>query len=229
MIQLFDMPATAYERSHESYYEVPMNRIARLVVLTVAVSLAGANFAARAGESKEDEVFQKRLFARVLGDKQTHACFSRAYDAGHLAQHPRQNVRTMLLLVSAKSEADSGPGYELHINVTFRKSVHFESVGDCGSIHDAADAGGSFAVAHCGVDCDGGSLDVAIKNEKSLLVSIPEGARLWRAGGDDDPGGDGRKHFGADDKVFRLDKVALIECLRLAVDSREKASMRRGR
>jgi hypothetical protein len=39
----------------------------------------------------------------------------------------------MLLLVSAKSEADSGPGYELHINVTFRKSgVHFESVGDCG-------------------------------------------------------------------------------------------------
>jgi hypothetical protein len=166
VIQLFDMPATGYERSHESHHEVPMNRIARLVVLTVAVSLAGANFAARAGESKEDEVFQKRPFARVLGDKQTHACFSRAYDAGHLAQHLQQNVRTMLLLVSAKSEADSGPSYELRINVTFRKSdVHFESAGDCGSIHDAADAGRSSAVAHCGVDCDGGSLDVAIKNE----------------------------------------------------------------
>jgi hypothetical protein len=115
VIQLVDMPATAYERSHESFHEVPMNRIAGLVVLTVAVSLAGANFAARAGESKEDEAFQKRLFARVLGDKQIHVCFSRAYDAGHLAQHPRQNVRTMLLLVSAKSEADSGPSYELRI------------------------------------------------------------------------------------------------------------------
>jgi hypothetical protein len=71
----------------------------------------------------------------VLDDKQSHACFSRAYDAVHLAQHPRQNVRTMLLLVSAKSETDSGPGYELRINVTFRKSgVRFESAGDCGSI-----------------------------------------------------------------------------------------------
>jgi hypothetical protein len=206
-----------------------MSRTARLVVLTVAVGLAGATSAARAGQSKEDEAFQKRLFGRVLDDKQIHACFSRAYDAGHLAQHPRQNVRTMLLLVSAKSEIDSGPSYELRISVTFRRSgVHFESAGDCGSIHDAADAGGSAEVAHCGVDCDGGSLDVAIKNEKSVLVSIPEGARLWRAGGDDDSGSDGRKRFGADDKVFRLDKVALTECLRLAVDNREKASMRRG-
>jgi hypothetical protein len=79
---------------------------------------------------------------------------------------------------------------------------------------------------HCGVDCDGGSIDVAIKDAKSVLVSIPNGARIWRAGSNDDK--DEAKRFGADDKVFRLDKVTLNECLRLADDSKEKAAMRRG-
>ena len=85
---------------------------------------------------------------------------------------------------------------------------------------------GSAGVAHCGVDCDGGSIDVAIKDAKSVLVSIPNGARIWRAGSDDDR--DRVKRFGADDKVFRLDKMALSECLRLADDGKEKASLRRG-
>src|SRR5258707_637882 len=119
-----------------------MLRTALLAALIVA--LAGASFAARAGGSKEDEAFQKRLFGRVLDAKQTHACFSRVYDAGHLAQHPQQNVRTMLLLVTGNSDAGDGPSYGLRLGVTFRKSgVHFESAGSCSSIHDASDSGGS--------------------------------------------------------------------------------------
>jgi hypothetical protein len=190
-----------------------------------AFALAGANFAAHAQESKDDEAFQQRLFGRALDGKQIHACFSRVYDAGHLAQHPRQNVRTMLLLVRASSESDQ-PSYALRLGVTFRKSgAHFDSAGNCGSIHDTSQVGGTAGVAHCGVDCDGGSIDVAIKDAKSVLVSIPNGARIWRAGSNDK---DEAKRFGADDKVFRLDKVALDECLRLADDSKEKAAMRRG-
>jgi hypothetical protein len=203
-----------------------MNRVALLAALTVVT--VGANFAARAG-STEDEAFQKRLFGRALDAKKAHACFSRVYDAGHLAQHPRQNVRTMLLLVTGDSGSDTGPDYGLGIGVTFRKSgTHFESAGNCGAIHDTTDVGGSAGVAHCGVDCDGGSIDVAIKDEKSVLVSIPAGARIWRAGSDGDPSQDARKKFGADDKVFRLDKVALTQCLGLANDKEEKAMMRRG-
>jgi hypothetical protein len=191
----------------------------------VAFALAGANFAAYAQESKDDEAFQQRLFGRALDSKQIHACFSRVYDAGHLAQHPRQNVRTMLLLVRASFESDQ-PSYALRLGVTFRKSgAHFDSAGNCGSIHDTSQVGGAAGVAHCGVDCDGGSIDVAIKDAKSVLVSIPNGARIWRAGSNDK---DEAKRFGADDKVFRLDKVALDECLRLADDSKEKAAMRRG-
>jgi hypothetical protein len=205
-----------------------MSRLAALAFLSAA--FVGANDCVRAQESQQQaaqggEAFQQRLFGRPLGDKPIHVCFSRVYDVGHLAQHRQQNVRTMLLLVKGNLE-DNAPSYALRMGVTFRRSgTHFESAGDCGAIHDA-DAGGS-GVAHCGVDCDGGQIDVAIKDAKSVLVSIPEGARIWRAGSDDDS--DQRKRFGADDKVFRLDRTALTQCLSLADDGKEKAAMRRER
>jgi hypothetical protein len=142
-----------------------------------------------------------------------------------LAQHPRQNVRTMQLMVKVNQQPD-GTNYGVRMGVTFRKSgTHFESAGDCSSIHDNT---GDKAAAHCGVDCDGGSIDVAIKDAKSVLVSIPVGARIWRPGSDGDEPGNARQRFGADDKVFRLDKVALTQCLPLADDKEEKAAMRRG-
>jgi len=178
-----------------------------LAALTAAI--AGTSFSARAGGSPEDETFQKKLFGRAVEAKQTaHACFSRVYDPGHLAQHPQQNVRTMLLVKSG-SEGDE-PSYGVRIGVTFRKSsAHFESAGDCNAIHDNAAAGESAGVAHCGVDCDGGSIDVAIKDARSVLVSIPDGARIWRPGNDEGEPGNSRKRFGAD-------------------DNKEKAGMRRG-
>jgi ribosomal protein L12E/L44/L45/RPP1/RPP2 len=220
----------------------PVNKTALLAALVIAA--AGVGFSARAqeskseskaesnaetkAESKNNEAFQQRLFGRTASGTEIHACFSRVYDTAHLAQHPRQNVRTMLLLVKASSDSDQ-PTYALRLGVTFRKSgAHFESAGSCGSIHDAGEAGGSAAAVHCGVDCDGGSIDVAIKDAKSVLVSIPTGARIWRAGSDNDSDSDKAKRFGSDDKVFRLDKAALTECLRLADDSKEKAAMRRG-
>jgi hypothetical protein len=214
----------------------PVNRTALLAALAIAV--AGVNFSARAQdantetkteaktESTGDEAFQQRLFGRAASGTEMRACFNRVYDTAHLAQHPRQNVRTMLLLVKTGADPDQ-PSYALRLGVTFRNSgAHFESAGGCGSIHDAGEAGGSAAVAHCGVDCDGGSIDVAIKDAKSVLVSIPTGARIWRPGSINE--NDHSKRFGSDDKAFRLDKVVLTECLRLADDSKEKAAMRRG-
>ena len=123
----------------------PVNRTALLAALAIAV--AGVNFSARGQEaktetetkteSKGDEAFQQRLFGRAAGATEMHACFNRVYDSAHLAQHPRQNVRTMLLLVKTGADPDQ-PSYALRLGVTFRKSgAHFESAGGCGSIHDA--------------------------------------------------------------------------------------------
>lgn len=195
-------------------------------VVAAVAAVAGTSLAARAQDAKEDEAFQQRLFGRTTGGKQIHACFSRVYDAAHLAQHPRQNVRTMQLLAVANGDNDK-PKYVLRLGVTFRRSgSHYETSGDCGSIHDTSDVGGTAGVAHCGVDCDGGRLDVAMKDAKSVLVTIPEGVRIWRSGSGDDR--DQSRRFGADDKVFRLDKTALTDCLRFADDAEEKALMRRG-
>jgi hypothetical protein len=200
----------------------------------LAVLVAGVTPTAHAEDAKgeiapvtkEDEAFQQRLFGHALAGKTLHACFTRTYDTAHLAQHPQQNVRTMQLLVRANADADQ-PRYELSLGVTFRKSgAHFESAGDCGSIHDTSEVGGASGTAHCGVDCDGGQLDVAMKEAKSVQVSIPAGVRIWRAGSDNDR--DQSRRFGADDKVFRLDKAALTDCLNLANDADEKAVMRRG-
>jgi hypothetical protein len=205
-----------------------VKRTVLLAALTLGFAFVGSDFTARAAGSKADEAFQNRLFGQTIDAKQIHACFSRVYDAGHLGQHPRQNVRTMLLLVSGKAESGEDPSYGLRIGVTFRKSgTHFESAGNCGSIHDDSEAARSGNAVHCGVDCDGGSIDVAIKDAKSVLVSIPYGARIWRAGSAGDEGNSSQR-FGADDKVFRLDKVALTQCLRLADDNEEKAMLRRG-
>ena len=211
-----------------------MRRFTILAALALSLGLGGAglcgtSLGAHAAGSSEDEGFQKRIFGRVMDKRKFHACFKRAYDENHVAQHPQQNVRTMLLLVTGDPGSDGGPSYSLGISVTFRKSgTHFESAGGCGSIHDTAGVGGSANTAHCGVDCDGGSIDVAIRDAHSVLVSIPAGARIWRAGDTSDQPASERRRFGADDKIFRLDKTALTDCLGLSADPKDKAAMRRG-
>jgi hypothetical protein len=206
-----------------------MSKFAILAILIAALGGAGAATCARAGGSGEDEAFQKQVFGRSLATENRHACFSRIYDGGHLAQHPQQNVRTMLLLVTGEASDVNAPTYRLGLSVTFRKNgTHFESAGSCGSIHDTNEPGAAAKSAHCGVDCDGGAIDVALRDANSVRISIPEGARIWRAGADDDEPGNERRRFGSDDKVFRLDKTALVNCLRLADDAKEKAALRRG-
>ena len=93
-----------------------------------------------------------------------------------------------------------------------------------GSIHD--DPQKTPDTVHCGVACDGGAIDVSLKDRDSVLVSIPDGARMGAA--DVDDGSElakQPKRFGADDKLFRLDRASISECLPLASDDVEKAAM----
>ena len=114
--------------------------------------------------------------------------------------------------------------------MSFRKNgAHFETEGDCRSLFPAPTAGGAATAAHCGIECDGGSLDVSLKDTGAILVGIPDRARIWRRGTDmDDDNGPYHKRFGLDDKLFRLDKAPLADCLPLVSDPLEKAALRRG-
>jgi hypothetical protein len=198
-----------------------------ILVLALAAGFNSAGFGVPTAGASPDSDFQKRIFGRVLGKERLHACYRRVYDAAHLAGHPEQNTRSMLLLMTAEPYEGSAPGYGIRMRVTFRKSKQpFESYGNCGALGEGA--GSNANTAHCGVDCDGGSIDVAIRDANSLLVSIPAGARLWRPGGEDDETGSGKGQFGSDDKVFRVDRAKLTDCLDLALEPADKAAMRRG-
>jgi hypothetical protein len=172
--------------------------------------------------------FVSRFFGATPGKGKTFACFDRAYDAAHLAGHPKQNVRTMRLLGVADSSDPTS--VDVRIGVVFRSTrTPFNTEGTRGMVH--GDAGtASVSTAHCGVACDGGSIDVTLKTDGSVLVGIPDGARIW------DPNTEGAppdnhvsRKFGADDDLFRLDRAALPECVSLASDRAEKARLRRGK
>ena len=178
---------------------------------------------AHAGGPSADEAFQSRVFGNPIGKDKAYACFTRVYDADHLAQHAEQNVRTMKLLVTGDP---AGPFYRLGLGVTFRGArAHFETTGDCPSLKD--DPEKKPGTVHCGVVCDGGSIDVSLKDTGSVLVSIPDGARVGAPGiGDGTESGAEPKRFGPDDKLFRLDPTDLAQCLPLADDD-DRAAMRR--
>lgn len=158
------------------------------------------------------QAFAKRLFGREVAAKgKTYACFTRRYDAAHLRLHPQQKTTAMKVLVSAEMvPEDKQPNYSFVLGVTFRgRKGHFDTMGSCG--HPAAEQEGSDKlVLGCGVDCDGGGLQIEMaRADKSVIVRIDQVAIWNNDKPDDERGGfDG----GADDKAFRLDRAGTEEC-----------------
>ncbi len=118
---------------------------------------------------------------------------------------------------------------DVRIGVNFRsQKSFFQAEGSCGGLH--GDDGKSISTARCGVACDGGSIDVTLETKGSVLVGIPDGARMW------DPNEAGSppdttvsRKFGKDDKVFRLERTALAECMPLASDASERKRLKSGK
>jgi len=201
-----------------------------VILISAGLALLAAPLPAQG--AGDDGAFQARIFGHGLGKAKGYACFKRIYTADHLKSHPQQNVRTMLLLVTGAGavEAETETRYTAGIGVTFRKvGARFETYGDCPSLKVAAQLGeGDKDALACSIDCDGGHIGVRLKDGKTVLVSIPDGARITEAGKDDEEGSDARKRFGADDKLFRLDRTGLADCLPLAGEDDDKAALKRG-
>lgn len=181
--------------------------------------------------------FATRLFAGKLStDKKSYACFVRVYDGAHLAAHPLQKVRSMKVLVTA--ELDEQPyaptdanklGYSFRMGVNFTKrSGDFDSSSSCG--FPSVEEGTNKVAFNCGVDCDGGGISIEMrevkgepKSDKAILVRL-ERIRIWRNNRPEDEGLD--LSGGADDRVFRLDRVSVAMCKSLITDRKELAAIR---
>jgi hypothetical protein len=167
--------------------------------------------------------FDTKMFIGPL-DHKTYACFVRRYDAGHLAQHPKQKVSAMKLLVTAEdAPEDKTVNYSFRLGFKYRHRVgNFDSSGYCSHIV-AENTGGEIRLG-CGVDCEGGGIEVAMKDDKSALIRL-ERIRIWeRNKPDDDASND--LVAGADDKIFRVDRADLHECSELVTDRKELAALR---
>ena len=203
-------------------------RLIRVFLLTAAaLSLPAVPGPAVADDAQQAEAdFAKRVFADNIDKPTEYACFSRHYDAQHLAEHPLQKVSIMKLLVSAERDAgDKKHAYSFRLGVNFRnRPGDFDSSGDCAHLtgDDAAKQKIDFG---CGVDCDGGGISINLAQDNASVIVKLEAIRIWKGKDNDDDAATELK-AGADDKVFRLDRANVNDCASLATNRKELAAMR---
>jgi hypothetical protein len=194
-----------------------------LAASAALVSLAGTGHAQEEVDKAKATAFDNRVFAGPLRDK-SYACFVRRYDANHLAQHPKQKVSAMKLLVTAENPPEEKTtNYSFRIGVQYRhRAGHFDSSGYCN--HVVAEDKGNEIRFGCGVDCEGGGINVAMKNDKSVLIRLDQ-IVVWERNKQDEEAGDALL-TGVDDKIFRVDRADLRECAELVTDRKELAALR---
>ena len=154
--------------------------------------------------------FDKRVFGGPVGDKAS-ACFVRRYDAAHLSAASKAEGELMKLLVSAENRPDEQTSYAYKVGVQFRnKPGDFDGGSTCG--HYADDDGSNIRFS-CDVSCGAGGIEVALsKDDKSAIVHL-EAIAIWNRKHPD--GESDSLQGGADDKVFRLERVDAKECAEL--------------
>ncbi len=202
------------------------------LALLLPLALAAFIGAARAEEADdireaskaEAETFNARMYAGTPGNA-AYACFVRRYDAEHLARHPKQKVASMKLLVSAETdEEDKQLHNSFRLGFRYRhRSGDFDSSGSCH--HAVFTKEGNEVRLGCGVDCEGGSIGVALsKDDKAAIVRV-ERVRVWLHNKPDDEA-ERSLVAGADDRIFRLDRAENSECAALVTDRKELAALR---
>jgi hypothetical protein len=189
--------------------------------------LTATGSGAAAQEVSGGDAFLKRVFAvtSFAKGKTAYACFTRKYDAAHLAQHPVQKVSAMKLLMTAEQMPEvEGLSYSFRLGLNLRnRPGGFDSSGDC-SRPDVSEVAPDKLHLACNVDCDGGGISVELTNsDKSTLIRL-ERIALWR---DNKPEAEPLSLSGGqDDRVFRLDRASLADCRALVTDRKELAALR---
>ncbi|MDA9421439.1 MULTISPECIES: hypothetical protein [Bradyrhizobium] len=204
-------------------------KLSVIAALTFA-ALTGVTHADEADKVRETtkaeaDAFNARLYAGTPGDK-SYACFVRRYDAGHLARHPKQKVASMKLLVSAETDREDK---QLHnsFRLGFRyrhRHGDFDTSGSCGS-HAVLLSQGDEVRMGCGVDCEGGGIEVGLSRDNKSAIIRLEQVRVWQNNKPDDEA-EQSLVAGAEDRIFRLDRADNSECASLVTDRRELAALR---
>lgn len=171
--------------------------------------------------------FNKRIYLTEPGQAKAYACFSRTYDADHLARHPGQKVRAARLLVKSDwDDEDKRVSHSFHLGFDYRgKRAGMESAGQCN--HVKLEEENDEIRLGCSIDCDGGGLGIGMsKTDDSVRVSV-ERIRAWPSGSLYDEEKTSEHVAGNDDGLFRLVRVPLENCAPLVGDKKELATIRK--
>jgi hypothetical protein len=196
---------------------------ALLLVAALAAASPLAVHAEDGIDAAKQKAFDTRVFGGPVGDKAS-ACFVRRYDAGHLAQHPKQKVAAVRLLVTAENHEGEPTHYAYKAGFQFRKRPgDFDAGSSCS--HMVEEDGNQEIRFTCDVECGGGGLDIAMSKDNQSAIVHLEVIGVFD-----------RKHpkrdavtleGGADDKVFRLDRGDIGQCAELFGDHKVLASLQR--
>jgi hypothetical protein len=196
---------------------------ARSCFLVLAGLAVAAGTIAPAGAAEGGGDFAGRLVGRTAGEGKASACFIRTYDAAHLASHRGQKVAAMMVLVSAEpAGATMGPAFSFSLGVKLRASgTRWEAGGACGGATPGGDGSGRIDRLTCGVDCDGGGIEIRLADDATAVVTIDHYMRVSKSG---DDAVQKSLSAGAEDRSFRLQRTKLGDCA-LLIQSDKVASL----
>ena len=183
------------------------------ILIAAALSLmATAAFGESARETAKINDFGRRMFATKSFAQKRVACFVRTYDAAHLARHPKQNVTAMRMLIAGeRQEGETSLSYSYKLGVNFRdRTGDYVSNYDCGQAQLWEEK--SNVELSCQDGCGEGGVTIALApNSKAIIVELGTAA-VWPADKPHDQSAVFQFKGGADDKVFRLDRVDMANC-----------------
>ena len=149
------------------------------------------------------------------------ACFARRHDAKHLREHPGQRVAGVTFLIRSTGFDERGEwvlkpdGKYEYTRYLF--AIRFARRSGASACRRRAGSARNAEKMGCRVECDGGGFALEKSGESLLVRLLDEGIRI---DGCDEK--DVRLMPGADDKAFRVEKVAEAQCRAL-----EKATLGR--
>lgn len=163
--------------------------------------------------------FDKRLLLLAPAQDKAQSCFLRRYDAAHLKSHPKQRVEAIGMCVEVEriEPDEKGDPVRYRYNFDFAAKVK----GRAGSAKTGGECGFSYMPPEeqkrmaskpiwCGVDCDGGGVNVeARKDGAELLVRLERIRVSTECGGADDESSSFDIMGGDDDKVFIIPRASV--------------------
>jgi hypothetical protein len=196
------------------------------IFIAACLSLLASAAVAQADEAAKINDFARRMFATRSFEQKTTACFVRTYDAAHLARHPKQTVSAMKMLISAeKLEGDTSLSYAFRLGTKFRdRKDDYASAMDCGYAYMSEVKREGVRVS-CKEGCEGGGLEIALAPDSKAIIVKLDSIGVWLADKPEDVDAQVPFNGGADDKVFRLERVDNELCKSLIKESNEVAAV----